>query len=200
MSEKPKLPQTVEEAKSPSVLQWAHEQINNGQSWEFIRKELGLGLAADDKRWREVRRALQSADMPLTEDGSLIELYQKQLDHQEKMLALLKKIEDRVDAGPQDKVIERKKRFANGDVVDLEPVVVPDKTYHHFVRYNMEALEKMMKENQAQFQAFLESKKVKSGNRGGVKINIYSNVPRPERTAVEVQQMIGDDDATGDDS
>ena len=100
---------------------------------------------------------------------------------------LLRVIDERVKEGPKDRVIERKKTFANGDETDLEPVVIKDNTYHHFVKMNMELLEKMMKQNQNNFESYINSKKSKAGKKGGVNIRIYSNVPRPEKTAIEIE-------------
>ena len=194
----PKTPNTIEEARDPTLLEWAHRALNSGKSWAEVRKSLGLGPADQDRRWREIRRLLYKAEMPEDEESSLVDLYQKQLDHQEKMLELLKIIEDRVKAGPKDRVIERKKEYADGTKVDLEPVVIPDTDYHKFVRTNMEVLEKMMRENHDQSKAFISTRKIKVRNRSGVSIKIYSNVPRPERTAVEVLKQIEGPDDDGD--
>jgi hypothetical protein len=194
MTDKPRVPATIEDVRSPDILEWALQAHNSGKSWEFIRTELGLGTADVDRRWRELHRAIVKAEMPDNEDGSLIHLYQKQLAFQEEMMALLRTIKERVREGSKDRVIERKHKYANGGEKDLEPVVIKDTTYHHFVKMNMELLEKMMKHNQTNFDAFVTTKQSKTGKRSGVKINIYSNVPRPDYSDIEVKASDDGDD------
>jgi hypothetical protein len=164
-----KLPVTVEDAKSPEVLQWAHQQLSEGKSWDWIRRELGLGLAADDKRWREIRKQLSSAEAPPTEEGALIDLYEKQLAYQERMMTLLNIITKVVEDEPENKA------------------------HRHYVKHNIDLLEKLMKDNHRQFEAVLSVKKAKRGKQSGVKINIYSNVPRPELPVIEVSQNEDDE-------
>ena len=61
----------IAHARSEEVVRYCIKELSDGSTWNELRRKLGLGHAAVDKRWRTLKDILCSSILPKTEEEAL---------------------------------------------------------------------------------------------------------------------------------
>lgn len=172
----------IEAAKDPKTILWATTRLIEGDSWEVVRRKMGLGPSHVDRRWREIRKHILEQAVPENEDQTLKDY----LDEQAQAIADLKefilKIEQKIEATPSSKEEQ--------------------KAHHQYYKYKLDALSKLVDETSKKAQHSLETHKAKKGlaKNIGTQIIIHNNIPRPQRNVPDIETSIKEIDAGPDSS
>lgn len=149
---------TMEEARDPKLLEWCLGELSRGKRFEHLRRNLGLGNAAVDARWRYIRGELLRQALPGSEDDALLAAYTEQDEVVDKLQGEFEKLEEIVDSQPYRE--------------DLAALI----------KSKIEVLKLLLEERKARFSQYVEMSKLKKGVGGvGISIILQTNVPRPKR-------------------
>jgi hypothetical protein len=146
-------------ARSEEVIRFTIGKLREGHTWTEVRKMLGLGNAAIDRRWRLIKEIICSSVMPENEEEALkasYSLVNYTLDNVEKFL-------DRV----QERSLESLGTKNEPDMLKLE----------------LEAMKLQLEVAQNKFEHYMKMKEIsKKDQRGtGASIVVQNNyyIPRP---------------------
>jgi len=169
---------SCETARSVKVLNFCREFLTNGGRWDELRRSLGLGPAHLDKRWRIIRELMPELIAPVSEQDALTRMMANQLY----MMNELEGILGQAEVAYSDSHYEEMKIDDDGKKVGTGKMK-PGKNTHHYLKLKLEAIKSKFEQNYLEFEAFIETKKLKVAEKknSGVSILVqYVNqVKRP---------------------
>ncbi len=166
------------DAKSVKVLNFCREFLTNGGRWDELRRSLGLGPAHLDKRWRIIRELMPELMAPVSEQDALTRMMANQLYMMNELEGILCQAEVAYSSSHYDE----RELDDDGNRVKTGRKL-PGKNTHHYLKLKLEAVKSKFDENYREFEAFIETKKLKVAEKknSGVSILVqYINqVKRP---------------------
>ena len=160
---------TTKDAQSEKTLLYCIERLKAGDTYNELRRRLGLGNAAVDHRWRIIRELLVSHILPDTDEEMLLQTFSMSS-------LMVKKLESFTE-----KVQERARQMKGGE------------NEHHFLRAELEAIKILSEKYESRMDHYLRMKNIKAKEKRGYgKSIVFQNnyyVPRPG-DEVEVKDVI----------
>ena len=155
--------ETLEDALKPETVEWCNKQLALGETWDGVRKALGLMNSEFDKRWRLLRKELLLQKMPESPEENYANRYEAY-------------------------EMQRRRLESQLEEIDAEMEVLGLDKKHFYYKARTDIMKLLLELNSKKDESFLGMRATKqkdleaSGTRGGVTIIINSNVPRPMKT------------------
>lgn len=181
--------------RTPEVLNYCRQFLLEGGRWDELRRKLGLGPAHIDKRWRLIRELVPELIAPVSEQDALTRLMANQLYMMNEVEALIKDADTAWQASHYDKKVKgpdgEQLKDEHGNLVTVR---VPGKESHNYLKMKLDGLKLKFEQNAKEFQAFMETKKLKAAEKktNGVSIivNYTRQVARPGDNKKEEKEVI----------
>lgn len=149
----------VAHARSEEVLTFAIKKLQEGHTWQELRRMFGLGHSGVDARWRTIKEVICSSVMPANEEEALMASYSMA----NYTLDCVEKFVERVQE--RSKAAEGKKEESNFLKVELEAM-----------KLQLESSQKKF-EHYAKMKDLVKADKINRGQSIIVQNNYY--IPRP---------------------
>lgn len=158
---------TLEDALRPEVVEWCNKQLALGESWDGVRKALGLMNSEYDKRWRLLRKELLLQRMPESPEENYANRYE---------------------------AYEQTKRRLESQLAEIDRVLrdgVQITQKHNYFKARTDVMKLLLELNSKKDESYLGMRTTKQKEdelgkvKGGVTIIINSNVPRPVQEPIK---------------
>lgn len=203
--------QNVDHAKSPEVLNYCRDFLQNGGRYENLRRELGLGPAYLDKRWRVIRQLLPEVIAPISEQDALLRMSANQLYMMNELEGILEDADKQFRSGDEllaqlnalmdqpfpstkeEQEVYKTKLKALSAVVDNQTANAPK-----YLKVKLDALGRKFDENSREFQSYMDIKRLKAKEKGtqgtSIMVQYNYNVSRPgdnpaEKDVTQVERI-----------
>lgn len=174
-------------AKSDEVKNYCLTRLQEGATYEVLRRELGLRTAATDHRWRYIRNALCQILLPQSDEEALTLTYgdiNYWIMQLEKMVTDIdQEITKCQEVGTYiDPRSGQKKMLESGLLGSL-------------VKTKVEAIKQIIEKRNKYFEDFMDIQRLRKMEKmtRGQSIVIVNNIPRPEETLKEARKNLVDE-------
>lgn len=167
-------------AKSDEVISYAIERLQAGCTYAELRRELGLGPASHDKRWRELRQALCDYILPKSEEEAMLQANNDAQFWINKLEGLIGELDDKI------KMVGDCAKYFDDD--SQEWVLVESSSLPAMLKTKHDVIKTIIENKKKLFNDYMEIQKLRKAEKstGGVSITINNNIPRPDKTMRDV--------------
>jgi hypothetical protein len=177
-------------AKSDEVKEYCLRRLQEGATYEVLRRELGLRTASTDHRWRYIRNALCQILLPQSDEEALTLTYG---DINYWIMQLEKMVTD-IDQ-------EISKCQEVGTYVDPrsgQQKMLESNLLGSLVKTKVEAIRHIIEKRNKYFEDFMDIQRLRKMEKmtRGQSIVIVNNIPRPEQTLKEARTQLVEETKT----
>jgi hypothetical protein len=171
-------------AKSDQVKEYCLKRLQEGATYEVLRRELGLRTAATDHRWRYIRNALCQVLLPQSDEEALTLTYG---DINYWIMQLEKMVTD-ID----QEITKCQEVGTYTDPRSGQQKMLESNLLGSLVKTKVEAIRHIIEKRNKYFEDFMDIQKLRKMEKltRGQSIVIVNNIPRPEQTLKEARSAL----------
>lgn len=170
----------MKDATSDRVVSYSVTRLQEGCTYEELRRELGLGPASQDRKWRALRTMLCEYLLPKTEEEAML---QANSDAQ----FWMKKLEDMVDY-LDERIKQCKEESQYFDEDKQEYMLAESSMLPTLLKTKADVVKSIVDHKKKFFGDFMEIQKLRKAEKSthGKSVTIINYIPRPEQTIRDV--------------